>query len=183
MSDRLSNPPDHGVSILLHLAFPDPEHEPTRRCKLLVIPAIARLVLGNLLAPELSVLARGEIVFGTPVPEASVDEHGDLGAGKGEIRPSAADSLVDPVTHARSPETSPDDEFGRRVPGTYSPHHLASFLACEAVHATGRVVNAVGRFAEKIANRHLGRKRLAPHVAPRITLFGASPPPNGILNQ
>ena len=72
---------------LPHFTFPVAKHIPRRRLQPSIVSLVAHLVLPEFLVPEGEVVHRRGVVFGTPVPETSVDEDCDSRAKEAEIGP------------------------------------------------------------------------------------------------
>src|SRR5580692_13001245 len=88
---------DHGVYRLRErYVLPEPDHRPAGLRERLVGGAVTLDVPGQLRRPVPVIVLRLAAVVRAGVPEAAVDEHGDLAAGKRDVRADPAQRQVEP---------------------------------------------------------------------------------------
>ena len=107
------------------LVFPYPDTQPTGLREPPVGVPVALPVALHFVRPELGVGRGNGVMFGTAVPEASVQENSDLGPGEHEVgRPS--DLLerpnAHPVAQAQSVDGGPKSKFRFGVPALVRLH-------------------------------------------------------------
>ena len=116
-----------------HFTFRVAKHTPPHRLQSSVVSSVASLVFPELLVPEGEVVRRLGVVFGTPVPETSVDEDCDLRANEAEIRPGAGDLAAQPVSQTCTPKRSAKPQFRLGVAPTDGLHDPSAFFGRERV--------------------------------------------------
>ncbi len=84
---------------------------------------------------------RRGVVFGTPVPETSVDEDRDLRANEAEIGPDSGDLAVQPVSETCAPKRPPKSHFRLGAVPSHGPHDPSAFVGWERVELPPRVTS------------------------------------------
>lgn len=113
--------------------FPNTDHPPTNCPEDQVSLPISANVGGQLFMPPLAVCVWEGAMVGTAVPEAPVDEHGDLTARERDVGSAARHTWerpLDPVAEASSIKFSPEGNFRCRVTTCLMRHSLR----CRRVH-------------------------------------------------
>jgi len=119
---RRHDPGDDEVGGLM---LPDANHSPSSLDEQLVGVGVPLAIVSDLVGPERRVRLRDRVMFWTAVPEAAVDEHGDLRAREYEVRPSVQSrdrTVVDAISQARRMCGAPDSELGLSVAPSISLH-------------------------------------------------------------
>lgn len=116
---------DHSRSRVHVLVLPEAENGPPLRQQTRVGVAIAGRVPLQLGAPPVGVGNRMRRVNGTPVPEASVDEHRDACSRQEDVGASSGQAwqrTVDPVANPSSKERAPQSHLGHGVASGLPSH-------------------------------------------------------------
>lgn len=105
--------------------LPNSQHSPPERAQMSIRVTIPFDVPGKFGCPPLAVRGGRGLVFGTAMPEAPVDEHGDSGASKQDVRTSAGQPGkrgVDAVAQTPPVEFSAEEHFWLRVASSLTGH-------------------------------------------------------------
>lgn len=113
--------------------LPVAQHDPAGVGQCPVRLGVALAVARDLLLPVVGMgLGRRSAVLGAAVPEAAVDEHGDLEACEDDVGPAAQigeRTDVDPVTQPMGVQQAPHGHFRLRIARPIGLHRPSSLLA------------------------------------------------------
>jgi hypothetical protein len=124
VSDRGPDPPHDGVRRLEDLVLPHAADSPAEILQSLRLSAVPPAVLDKLPGPEFLRTARADIVIGTAMPEAAVNEDRNARAGENDVGPAGGRCRVHPVPESRSPKQPPKRYLRGRVPASNARHLL-----------------------------------------------------------
>lgn len=126
---------------LVDLVLPEPKNSPPTAFQTEGLPPIALDVCGELVGPEVATASRTDIVFGTAVPEASVDEDRDACANEADVCTAESGLEVLAVSESFGPELPAEPELGAGVLAP-DPGHLLRSVECHLPRST--IVNPGG---------------------------------------
>lgn len=105
----------HLLWLLEDLVLPDSAHTPAQCPKATRLNHIPLRIRSELVGPQSCRAPGPNVVVGTTMPEASIDEDGHHWAREDEVRPADGSPSVDTVTEALCPEQTPQNPLGLRV--------------------------------------------------------------------
>jgi hypothetical protein len=114
-----SHPVRNSDHVLSNVALPHPQDCPTCLLGKRGNTNITRPILRHLLLPPTGVRTteRPRRVFGAPVPEAAINEHGQAPARQNEVWcTTTSDATVEPETQAQAVDSRTKSSLGERVP-------------------------------------------------------------------
>lgn len=109
------------------LMLPNPHDTPALGHEAAIHLSVSHDITLEFGAPEFAIRLRHHRMLRTSVPEASIDEHGDSGAGERHIRTNrtpfaGSDRVVDAVPQSYGEQGAPEQEFRSRVTSTICDH-------------------------------------------------------------
>ena len=85
------------------LMLPESQHDPALELKMVVGLTIAGDISPRLVFPELGVHLGWYVVLGAPMPETTINKHGNLARSEGDVdssAPEGRDSIFDAIPEA-----------------------------------------------------------------------------------
>lgn len=122
---------DHPPWVCEHVVLPQSADAPSKGFQLRRLRLIATHILGELGRPERVRGPGADVVLGTAVPEAPVDEHGDAGSREHDVRPASRGRCMEAVAEPGPPEEPANQALGAGMPSS-DPCHL---IGTSAGHA------------------------------------------------
>ncbi len=122
--DSGPDPLNDGIRRLEDLVLPDAADSPAESLQSLCLDSISPAILDKLPGPEFLRTARANVVIGTAMPEAAINEDSDPRARKNDIGPSGGRCRVHPVSEPGLPQQPAKRHFRGRVPAPNARHLL-----------------------------------------------------------
>jgi len=106
---------------------PELQHAPTLCFEQPAFLAVTLSVAAELRRPKSPIcLRQRECALRAAVPEAAVNEYGEVLAAEYDVRPDARNSEIGPISaHPRAPQLPAKSELRARVAPSVRPHHTA----------------------------------------------------------